>query len=81
MKPVVLPSFDAPPVDPEKAMLAAVARAHVLRLEALAEAAATMDGAALTHVNLGWLARELVEMTHDAAVIEAAARRIAGGRA
>ncbi|MFN3973441.1 MAG: hypothetical protein ACK4L4_19155 [Gemmobacter sp.] len=63
----------------QTAMLSAVARAHALQIEQLAEAAETMAGAELTHVNVGWLARELIELTHQAAVIEAAARRISGG--
>ena len=80
MKPVVLPPLDRP-YDPHAAMLPALARAHALQIEQLAEAALAMDSADLAHVDLRWLARELVELTQQAAVIEAAARRIAGGRA
>jgi hypothetical protein len=80
MKRPPLQSFDAPAFDPHLAAVAALARAHALQLEQLAEAAVTMGRADLTALDVTLLARELVELTQQAAVIEAAARRIAGGR-
>lgn len=86
MKRPSLTSFDPRPGEPrpldhQRAMLAALSRAHALQLEQLAEAALTMSEAELDRVDLSVLARELVDLTQQAAVIEAAVRRLAEVRA